>query len=62
MIIKNSQKMVIKIKKKSSRKKVHEALKKLPKGSNKVDLKKYFGKVNFEIDGLSYQKSIREND
>jgi hypothetical protein len=54
--------MVIKIKKKSSRKKVHEALKKLPKRSTKVDLKKYFGKVNFETDGLLYQKSIREND
>jgi hypothetical protein len=54
--------MVIKIKKKSSRKKVHEALKKLPKRSAKIDLKKYFGKVNFEIDGLSYQKSVRQDD
>jgi hypothetical protein len=54
--------MVIKIKKKSSRKKVQEALKKLPKQSAKIDLKKYFGKVNFAIDGLSYQKSIRQDD
>lgn len=54
--------MVIKIKKKSSRKNVDEALKKLPKRSNKIDLKKYFGKVKFESDVLSYQKSIREDD
>jgi len=40
---------------------IREALQKVMKRKEKksIDLKKYFGKVTFDIDGLTYQKKVR---
>jgi len=43
----------------SSRKELDEALAKISKKPKGIDLKKYFGKVKFKMDGLEYQKQIR---
>ncbi len=43
----------------SSRKELDEALAKLSKKPKGINLKKYFGKVKFKMDGLEYQKQIR---
>lgn len=54
--------MLIRITKKATRKKLDTALSKLPSKKRDINLKKYFGKVNFGVDGLTYQKEIRKND
>jgi hypothetical protein len=51
--------MVIKISKKSKKEDLDKALRKMSTKRKKLDLNKYFGKVSFGIDGLAYQKKIR---
>jgi hypothetical protein len=51
--------MTVKVSKKSSRKALEKAVLKTKSSQKKVDLSKYFGKVNFGVDGLTYQKKIR---
>jgi hypothetical protein len=53
--------MVIKISKKASRSQIQLELKKLAKKKAKsgFDAKKYYGKLVRGIDGLSYQKTVR---
>ncbi len=51
--------MTIKIAKSSTAKQLEDALKKLESSSKGIDLDKYFGKINFEVDGLTYQKKVR---
>lgn len=50
---------IIEVNKSTSRKKLDELLTKLPKKKASVNLDKYFGKINFGIDGLAYQLKIR---
>lgn len=54
--------MVIHVTKKARRTDLDKALKKIPAKKRGIDLKKYFGKINFGVDGLAYQKEIRKND
>jgi hypothetical protein len=51
---------VIEVDKSTSRSSLDKELTKLGKKKTPVDLKKYFGKVNFGIDGLEYQLKIRD--
>jgi len=51
--------MTIKASKKTTRKGIKRALAKAISGRKKIDLLKYFGKVDFGMDGLAYQKKIR---
>ena len=53
--------MVIKISKKASRSQIQLELKKLAKkkGKKGFDAKKYFGKLVRGMDGLTYQKTVR---
>lgn len=39
---------------------LNKALSKLPKKRKSIDVKKYFGKIDFGIDGLEYQLKIRD--
>ena len=50
------------INKKDSEKVIRETIKKASARKQKktVDIDRYFGKVNFGIDGLEYQKKIRD--
>lgn len=50
--------MLIKVSKKLKKEDLEKALKKTSK-RKKIDLTKYFGKVKFGMDGLSYQQSMR---
>jgi hypothetical protein len=54
--------MTIRITKKTTKKKVADKLEKKTSKRKTINLNKYFGKVNFEVDGLTYQKEIRKND
>ncbi|MEJ7778878.1 MAG: hypothetical protein WKF68_04740 [Daejeonella sp.] len=49
----------IEINKSIDRVQLDEQLVKLVKKRKPIDLKKYAGKVNFEVDGLEYQLKIR---
>lgn len=51
--------MTVKVSKKSTRKEIEKALTKSTSRRKKIDLSKYFGKVNFGTDGLTYQKKVR---
>jgi hypothetical protein len=51
--------MKVLIKKGISQEEVDKELAKLEKKGKKSSLKKYAGKVNFGMDGLSYQKKLR---
>ncbi|MFD2531793.1 hypothetical protein [Gracilimonas halophila] len=53
--------MTLTINKKDSIKKIREAIEKASskRKKNKVDIDRYFGKVNFGMDGLEYQKKVR---
>jgi len=51
---------VIEIDKTTSRRQLDEALTKLQKKKSPIDLKKYFGKVDFGVDGLEYQLKARD--
>jgi hypothetical protein len=54
--------MTIRITKKTTKKKVANKLEKKTSKRNSINLNKYFGKVSFGMDGLTYQKEIRKND
>lgn len=51
--------MTIKVSKKISGDELRSALKKMRSKKKKLNLDKYFGKINFGTDGLTYQKKIR---
>jgi hypothetical protein len=51
---------VIEITKTTSRTQLDAALTKLPKKKSTIDLNKYFGKVQFGVDGLEYQIKVRD--
>ena len=51
--------MKIEIKEGMSQKEIDKELAKLEMTGKKADLKKYVGKVDFGVDGLTYQKRIR---
>lgn len=51
---------IIEVDKSISRSKLDEAIKKLPKRKAPINIDKYFGKINFGIDGLTYQLEARD--
>ncbi|MEO7214795.1 hypothetical protein [Mucilaginibacter sp.] len=51
---------VIEINKNTTRSELDKELAKLPKKKEPIDLDKYFGKINFGVDGLAYQLKIRD--
>lgn len=53
--------MTLKIHKKDSVQAIREAIEKASSHKKKksVDIDRYFGKVNFRMDGLEYQKKVR---
>lgn len=51
---------IIEVNKSTSRSKLDEELTKLPKKKEPINLDKYFGKINFGIDGLDYQLKTRD--
>lgn len=53
--------MSVKLHKKDSAQAIREAIKKASSHKKKksVDIDRYFGKVNFGMDGLEYQKKVR---
>jgi len=53
--------MTIKISKRASESELKLALRKMQAKKKKINLDKYFGKVDFGTDGLSYQKKIRND-
>lgn len=52
--------MIIEIKKPVTKDKVEEALKQIAQKGKKKSLRKHFGKLKGGIDGLDYQKKIRD--
>jgi hypothetical protein len=54
--------MTIRITKKTTKKKIANALERKTPKNKSINLNKLFGKVNFGVDGLTYQKEIRKND
>lgn len=52
--------MTIEIKDHVTKEKVKEAIKQLSKGTPGKSLKKHFGKLKRNIDGLEYQKKVRD--
>jgi hypothetical protein len=54
--------MSLTIHKKDSEKTIRETIRKATERKNRktVDLDRYFGKVDFGVDGLTYQKKIRD--
>ena len=50
----------IEVNKTISRDKLDEELKKLPAKKAPIDLSKYFGKIDFGVDGLEYQLKVRD--
>ncbi len=51
--------MIIEIKPPVTREKVEHAIKLFSEGSNKKSIRKHFGKLKRNFDGLNYQKLIR---
>jgi hypothetical protein len=51
---------VIEVNKSTGRTKLDEELTKLPEKKAPIDLSKYFGKINFGVDGLTYQLKTRD--
>lgn len=51
---------IIEVDKSTSRSRLDKELTKLDKKKSPVDLHKYFGKINFGVDGLEYQLKIRD--
>lgn len=51
---------IIEVNKSTDRNKLDEELTKLPKKKAPIDLGKYFGKINFGVDGLTYQLKTRD--
>ena len=52
--------MIIKIGKKESTKRIAGKLNKIKARSKKVNWDKYFGKIDFPIDALTYQRKMRD--
>jgi hypothetical protein len=52
--------MVVHISKTSTRAELDAALSKLKNKNKKKDWSKFCGKVKFDMDGLAYQKKIRD--
>ncbi len=52
--------MTVKIGKKESLKKVAGKLRKVTSNSKKIDWNKYFGKIEFPFDALTYQRKMRD--
>jgi hypothetical protein len=53
--------MVIKLNKDATIKEIKAVFRKISgKKRNPVNLDRYFGKVDFKVDGLTYQKKIRD--
>ena len=50
----------IEVDKTTSRSQLDEQLTKLPKKKGPLNLAKYFGKINFGVDGLEYQLKVRD--
>lgn len=50
---------VIEVNKTTTRSELDKELAKLPKKKKPIELDKYFGKINFGVDGLEYQLKIR---
>ena len=51
--------MKVEIKNGMSQEEIEKELSKLEKDEKKANLKKYAGKVDFGMDGLTYQKKVR---
>ncbi|MES2112835.1 MAG: hypothetical protein V4577_29050 [Bacteroidota bacterium] len=51
---------IIEVNKSTGRRKLDEELTKLQGKKQPMDLSKYFGKINFGEDGLTYQLKIRD--
>lgn len=51
--------MTIEIKKPVTKEKVQQAIDELNKETGKKSLKKHFGKLKRNLDGLDYQKQVR---
>lgn len=54
--------MIVHIRKNAPKDKVKKTLKTITPKKSKMDLDAYFGKVNYGVDGLTYQKQMRENE
>lgn len=52
--------MTVKIGKKESPKKIAEKLRKIKFTSKKIHWDKYFGKIKFPVDALTYQQKMRD--
>ena len=52
--------MIIEIKKPVTKEKVKEALARISKEGQKKSLRKHFGKLKRGLNGVSYQKKIRD--
>lgn len=50
---------IIEVDKSTSRSHLDKELNKLDKKKSSIDLNKYFGKINFGMDGLEYQLKVR---
>ncbi len=51
--------IIIEVNKSASREQLDAELKKIKNKKSPIDLNKYFGKVDFKVDGLKYQLDIR---
>jgi hypothetical protein len=51
--------MTIEIKTPVTKEKVQQAIEQLSKGTEKKSLRKHFGKLKRNLDGLDYQKQVR---
>ncbi len=51
--------MIVKIKAGSSKAEIEKALIKIRRKKKGFDASKHFGKVKWDIDGLAYQKKVR---
>ena len=52
--------MAIEIKTPVTKEKVQKAIEQLSNGTEKKSLRKHFGKLKRNIDGLDYQKQVRD--
>ena len=51
--------MSIEVSKKTTRAEVDKALSLMKNKSKQMNIEKYFGKINFGADGLTFQKKVR---
>ncbi|MBI1768162.1 MAG: hypothetical protein HY015_08895 [Bacteroidetes bacterium] len=52
--------MVVKITKKESSKKREDKIRKASAKSKKIDWDKYFGKIDFPVNAITYQQKMRD--